>query len=147
MAQFEKGVSGNPNGRPKGVVDKRTRLSGLLESHAEALVQKAVDLALKGDSQALRLCIERLIPRPKDETVSIPMEGPFPTNTEGLLQFSQKIMEIMTNGTTTPQEALTLMAIVENIRKLIETSDLSQRLEAIETILKGRKPNETRKIL
>jgi hypothetical protein len=147
MARFEKGESGNPNGRPKGIVDKRTRLSGLLDSHAEALVKKAVDLALAGDSHALRLCIERLIPRPKDETVTIPMEGPFFTNMEGLIQFSQKIMEIMTTGATTPQEALTLMAIVENMRKLIETSDLSQRLEAIETILKGRKPNETRKVL
>lgn len=67
---FKKGISGNIQGRPKGIVDKRIELRSLLVPHAEALVNKAVELALAGDSNALRLCIDRLIPKAKDELPS-----------------------------------------------------------------------------
>lgn len=59
---FQRGKSGNPAGRPKGSKDKRTELRALLEPHAPALVQKAVEQALDGDTAALKLCLDRLIP-------------------------------------------------------------------------------------
>ena len=60
--KFEKGKSGNPKGKPKGAKDKRTELRALLEPHAPALIQKAVDMALAGDTVALKLCLDRIIP-------------------------------------------------------------------------------------
>jgi len=63
MAGFQKGRSGNPAGKPKGALNKRPPLTKLLEPHADALVAKMLELALAGDPVALRLCIERLIPR------------------------------------------------------------------------------------
>ncbi|PJD94135.1 MAG: hypothetical protein CK424_00855 [Legionella sp.] len=63
MAGFQKGKSGNPAGKPKGALNKRPLLTKLLEPHAEALVAKMLELALAGDPVALRLCIERLIPK------------------------------------------------------------------------------------
>lgn len=63
MSKYQKGVSGNPSGRPRGALNKRTQLAQLMETHAEALVNKTIDLALSGDTIALRLCIERLIPK------------------------------------------------------------------------------------
>ncbi len=60
---FKQGCSGNPHGRPKGALSKRTQLSKLLEPRAVELVEKMIELALDGDVQALRLCIERLIPK------------------------------------------------------------------------------------
>lgn len=63
--KFQPGTSGNPSGRPKGAVNKQTRYSNLLESHAEQLINKVVELALEGDPNALRLCIERLLPKAK----------------------------------------------------------------------------------
>jgi len=63
MAGFQKGKSGKPAGKPKGALNKRPPLSKLLEPHAEALVAKMLELALAGDPVALRLCIERLIPK------------------------------------------------------------------------------------
>ena len=54
--RFPKGVSGNPNGRPKGARNKATNMAeALLEGQAKALVQKAVSMALKGNTTALRL--------------------------------------------------------------------------------------------
>lgn len=59
---FKKGQSGNPKGRPAGTKDKRRELRALLEPHAPALIEKAVQMALKGDTTALRLCLDRLLP-------------------------------------------------------------------------------------
>ena len=42
----------------------------LLDGEAEALTRKAVDLALEGDTTALRLCLERIAPPQRDAHVS-----------------------------------------------------------------------------
>jgi len=59
---FQKGQSGNPSGRPKGAKDKRTELRELLQPHAPALIEKAVEMALDGDTTALKMCLDRIIP-------------------------------------------------------------------------------------
>ena len=56
MPEFRRGKSGNPAGRPPGRPDKRVALRKLLEPHAPALVAKVAELALQGDTAALRLC-------------------------------------------------------------------------------------------
>lgn len=56
--QFKSGISGNPAGRPKGARNKATLAAqALLDGQTGAITQKAVDLALYGDSAALRLLI------------------------------------------------------------------------------------------
>ena len=68
---FEPGVSGNPNGRPRGSRNKTTlALESLLDGQATALTQKAIDLALAGDMAALRLCLDRILPPRKDRPVT-----------------------------------------------------------------------------
>jgi hypothetical protein len=68
--RFQKGISGNPKGRPKGARNKTTTMAeALLEGQAEALVQKVVSMALKGNTTAMRLCLERLIPPKREPTV------------------------------------------------------------------------------
>jgi hypothetical protein len=71
MAKFQKGKSGNPAGRPKGILDRRAALNGFLMLHAESLIEKVVTLALSGDTQALRLCLDRLIPKLPNENINI----------------------------------------------------------------------------
>lgn len=71
MSQFQPGQSGNPTGRPAGASNKRTQLIKLLEPHAEELINKLVEMAKQGDANAMRLCIERLIPKRKSESQMI----------------------------------------------------------------------------
>jgi hypothetical protein len=61
---FEKGRLGNPLGRWVSCRNKTTIAAAVfLAGEAEALFRKAVKLVLVGDPTALRLCIERILPR------------------------------------------------------------------------------------
>jgi hypothetical protein len=73
-ARFRKGQSGNPSGRPRGARNKATlAVEALLDGEAEALTRKAIERALEGDTTALRLCLDRLLPPRKDRLVSFAM--------------------------------------------------------------------------
>src|ERR1051325_4461056 len=68
---FRKGRSGKPAGRPPGSRNRATiAAEALLEGEAQALTRKAIELALEGDTTALRLCLERIVPQRKSRTVA-----------------------------------------------------------------------------
>ena len=128
MSKFRPGQSGNPNGRPPHIADKRATLRSLLEPHAPALVQKAIDLALAGDSVAIRLCLDRLIPvlKPKDAPVRLP------TLTGTLVQHGQAVLDALTTGKLTPDEASTVIQTVSAQARIIEIEELEKRVAALE---------------
>ena len=75
MARFQKGQSGNPAGRPKGIIDKRALLKKFIEPYNEDLVIKAVNLALNGNEQMLRLLLSRVLPAtPREEIIPIDID-------------------------------------------------------------------------
>ena len=131
---FRKGQSGNPKGRPKGIADKRTRYRALLAPHAEALTEKAVELALAGDTTALRLCLERLVPaiRPKDEAVifELPPEA-------SLTEAGRAILQAAAQGTITPQQAQHLLGALASQARIAEVDELTRRIEALEQATGG----------
>jgi predicted ThiF/HesA family dinucleotide-utilizing enzyme len=56
----------NPNGRPKGSMNKFTALSReLMSIKGPEIVQKVVDMALEGDRTCLKMCMDRIIPTTK----------------------------------------------------------------------------------
>src|SRR3954462_15113406 len=64
---------GNP-GRPAGARNRATLAPlALLEGEAEALTRRCVELALAGDTTALRLCLERLLPRGRAVRPQLPL--------------------------------------------------------------------------
>lgn len=70
--RFARGTGGNPAGRPPGSRNRSTAaMEALLEEDCEQLIQKAKQLAMKGNVYALRLCIERLLPPRKDRTIEL----------------------------------------------------------------------------
>lgn len=137
MAKFKAGASGNPAGRPKGVKDRRVALRELLEPHAEKLVQKVVDLAMAGDVQAMRICIDRIIPPIREDRMSIKL--PVIADVAGCAAAQAKIMEAVAEGELLPGEGEALAGLVDHQRRALETHDLAKRLEAIEQQLsKGK---------
>jgi hypothetical protein len=128
VARFEKGQSGNPAGKPKGAKDKRTELRSLLQPHAEDLVAKVVALAKSGDTTALRICIDRLIPpaKAKDGPVDVgPLAG-------SLADQGRLVLGAVSDGRLTPDEAATLMQAISVQARIVETDELEARIAALE---------------
>lgn len=134
--KFKPGQSGNPSGRPKGVKDRRVALRELFDPHAPKLIEMAVGLALAGDTQALRICIDRVVPPAKDEPLNVAL--PAIATAEDCAKAQGQIIALVACGDLLPTAAERLAGLVEQQRRALETSDLAQRLDAIEEQLKGR---------
>ena len=128
---FVKGQSGNPNGRPEGSRNRATILAQvLLDGQAEELIQKCVQMALDGDSTAMRLCIERLVPPRKDRPVNLDL--PQMECVEDTIKAMAVISSGVADGELTPSEGQVLSGMVENYRKAIETTELEERISNLE---------------
>lgn len=138
MSKFLEGQSGNPQGRPVGIPDRRTKLRALLHPHAEELVKKAVELALGGDVNALRLCIDRLIPKVKDESINTILPNSNLSNSNALIENNSAVLQAIAEGELTPEQGKVLTSILEIQQKMILNNDVVQRLDAIEKVLKSR---------
>jgi hypothetical protein len=138
---YRPGQSGNPNGKVKGTKNKRSQLAKLLEPHANELINKAVEMAKNGDSNSLRLCIERLIPKAKNETVNITPPNGSLTEPKALLEFGAEILRAVSNQELTPEQGKIISDIIESQRRNIEISNLFERVIEIENTLKNRTNN------
>jgi hypothetical protein len=128
---FEKGRSGNPEGRPAGTLNKATRAAqALLDGEAEALTRKAVEMALAGNPVALRLCLERLVPPRKERPVDVNL--PAVGSVADLAQVTAALIDAAARGELTPGEAQALGGLVEAHRKAMETVELERRICALE---------------
>lgn len=103
---FKAGQSGNPNGRPRGVIDKRSKFRALLEAHAEAIIGKLVESAKEGDPTALKLCVERLLPRAKpDAGIEFPLPEGRIDSADNMLQIVNDLTQAVASGAMTMEEA------------------------------------------
>lgn len=128
---FKKGQSANPDGRPKGARNKATlAVEVLLDGEAEGLTRQAVKMALKGDTTALRLCLERICPPRKDRPVVFKM--PNTGTPAGLVKGMAAIVSAVAVGELTPGEGQALAALLEIQRKVIESESLEGRVAALE---------------
>ena len=125
---YRKGESGNPEGRPPGIRDRRLAMRDLLVPHADALVAKAVELALNGDSAALRICIDRLIPaaKAKDDPVSLP------PMTGSLADKGRIVIEALGAEQLSPEEAGTILQALATQARIVEGDELEKRIAALE---------------
>lgn len=128
---FKKGQSGNPAGRPKGSRNAATMAAeALLDGEADKLSRKAVDLALEGDIQALRLCLERIVPPRKSRPVSIdlpPLEIP-----ADILKALACVTTAVGAGDLTPEEGQAVASLLEQTRRAQEVIQLDERLRTLE---------------
>src|SRR6516225_8907602 len=124
---FQKGQSGNPRGRPAGSRNNATlACEALLEGQAEALTQKAVAMALAGDTVALKICIDRIFPPRKDRPVAFPLP---PINTaRDAADVMSSIMNAVATGQLTPADAAELSKVVACTVKSFEAAEFAKNL-------------------
>lgn len=130
--RFEKGTSGNPNGRPKGSRNRSTLAAeALLDGEAEALTRMVIELALNGDLGAVRLCLERLIPARRSRVIQFDL--PETSTVEDVVIAYDAVITAMADGEISPDEAATVAGVLESKRKAIETVELAEELNAMKS--------------
>jgi hypothetical protein len=118
-------------GRPKGARNKATQaVLALLEGEAEALSRKAVEMALAGDSVALRLCLDRIAPPRKDIPVQFAM--PKMTCVRDAAEAAGAVLQAVSLGDLTPTEGAQVMGLVDSYRRTLEVTELEARVAALE---------------
>ncbi len=123
-------TSGN-SGRPKGSRNKKTQaIESLLEGQAEALTQTAISKALDGDSMALRLCMERIAPAPKDNPVLFAL--PQIINASDASKAAGNVLTAVSEGNLTPIEATRVMGLIDSYRRTLELTEIENRLKVLE---------------
>jgi hypothetical protein len=121
---------GNP-GRPKGSRNKTTlALEALLDGEAEALTRKAIEMALDGDTTAMRLVMDRIMPPRKDRPVMFSM--PKLETAGDAVKAMAALAEAVANGDITPGEAGELSKLVDGFTKAVELHEIQQRLDKLE---------------
>ena len=121
---------GNP-GRPKGSRNKQVlAVENLLEGEAERLTRKAIDLALEGDTTAMRLCMERILPPRKDRAVEFDL--PPVSNAGEAAKAAQAVLQATSDGELTPIEAGTVLTLIKGYTRVLELAELEGRVKALE---------------
>lgn len=130
---FKKGDRGNPNGRPKGIVDKRVKYAQLLNSHAEELIEIAVQKAKDGDALMMKMVLGRVLPgKPRDNFVSNDiMKGT-------VEEQSANVVKALNDNKLTPLEAKDLMNVIKTKQEIAELSDIKQQIDELKSMIGGQ---------
>jgi hypothetical protein len=131
MAQFKKGASGNPAGRPRKS-DKTETIRATNLKHVPELLENLRLLAVAGDVQAARLFLDRCLPalKPTDVVVSLKIDFDLP-----LAEQSKAVLAACFSGQITPSQCQSMINAIGGHSKIIEASELLERLERIEQSL------------
>ena len=128
---FEKGQSGNPAGRPPEMGKRATQaMQALLDGEAQALTRKAVELALDGNTMALRMCLDRIGPPRRERAV--PLKLPPVRDAADLAGTMTAIITAAGEGAISPDEGGRLARLVEIFLRAVETRDFERRLKVLE---------------
>ena len=128
---FQKGHSGNPQGRPPGARTAATMMAEqLLDGEAETITRKAIELAKQGDLTALRLCLERIVPPRRERPVSFTL--PEINSVDRAPEAMAAITTAVANGELTPAEAAELSRVIDGYVKTLETTEIERRLRVLE---------------
>jgi hypothetical protein len=132
------GQSGNPSGRPRG--SRHTALVALDaigEAGAKQVLQAVVNAASGGDMRAADILLRRVWPERKGRAVALDL--PKTDTAEGVMQAQARIVQAVSEGNLSADEAHAISAVLEGMRKSIESHDLEARIAVLEA-KQGAKP-------
>ena len=128
---FRRGESGNPFGRPKGSLNKATRLAqALIDDNAEELTQSYLTEASKGDAKAIRWMLDRVIPPKREERMCV--ELPKLEAAGDLPGFMTALVMAMRNGEITSSQLETALKLVAIAERVFRQGDVERRVVELE---------------
>jgi hypothetical protein len=135
--RWQKGQSGNPAGRPAGSRNKASlAVENIFSDEADRLSRKCIKLAMKGNIQALKLCIERICPVRKDVPINVQL--PRVQSVEDATKLTTSLLEKVATGELTPSQGELLSRMIEKHVRVMQLTDLEARLQQLEERIETR---------
>lgn len=109
----------------------------IIDAAAPEVMERCIEMAKDGDQVALRLVIERVLPK-----VGRVVEDELPEVAKragDLATGLQNVIRLAAEGRISLEEAKDFARLIELQRRAVETEELSVRLESLERILEGRR--------
>ena len=124
-SKFEKGKSGNPAGRPKNT--NTTIFRNKLIEATPGIINRLIEMALEGDSMAIKAVLDRVCPslKPQAMAISLPVKST-------LAEQGGAIIKATMAGQIPPDIGSQLITALANQSKIVEIDDLTKRLEVLE---------------
>lgn len=121
--------SPNPSGRPKGIVDKRMKVTQVLMDDAVAIARVVIDAALAGDVQAAGLVLARVAPvlRAQHPTVEFDFDATAPVTRQ-----VEQVLQAIAGGKVAPDVAKQIIEAIGALSAVRAVEELEKRLEALE---------------
>jgi hypothetical protein len=136
--QFQKGQSGNPAGRPRGARNKATlMLEQLLDDEAEAISRAAIEKAKAGDPTAMRVCMDRLLPKRRERTVEFALP-PLASVADACAAVGA-VAAALAEGEITPGEAANVMKVIDGYAQTLGLALMDERISRLEQTKEARK--------
>jgi hypothetical protein len=128
-------------GRPKGSRNKRSALAQeILDQYSDSLIKKCIAQGLAGDTRALGLCMERILPALREPGVRLKL--PKLNHLDDVNLAKQRVLQAIATGNITPVEGETIASILENYGKTIEGQEMEERISQLEKQLREQKQRE-----
>lgn len=123
------GPSPNPAGRPKGVLDKRQKVSEALRDDAPAVARVVIEAALAGDMTACGLVLSRIAPtlRAQLETVQFEFDPSLP-----IARQVEQVLAAVAAGQVPPDIGQTIIASIGTLSSVRKDEELEQRIIQLE---------------
>jgi hypothetical protein len=129
MGRWAKGQSGNPKGRPPGIIDKRTKVTQALFDDAPAVARVVIDAALDGDVQAAALVLSRVAPPIKSQAERVQFE----LNKDApLSDQASQILQAVADGKVDPETGRVLLTCVQAVAGIRAFEELEHRIIVLE---------------
>lgn len=130
--KFQKGKTGNPNGRPKGSRNKTTMMvQALFDGDAEKIYQIVHKLAIEDEFwPALKASLDRVLPPLKSTPLAFEMP---PLKTlDDLVKGHREVIDAFARGDITADDARVFDSLLSGARDAMATADLAERVATLE---------------
>jgi hypothetical protein len=136
--RFKRGQSGNPHGRPRGSRNHSyLNLHQIILDDAEAIIGKIVVAALNGDMAAGKMLIDRILPKRTCRPL-LGLNLPAISTAADACCALAAITHAAVDGVISTSEAADLSQVVENFRKIRETTDLEIEVRSLKERLQSQ---------
>jgi hypothetical protein len=122
-------------GRPKGIT-RAEAAAAFLEPHAQQALTKALEFALAGDAQHMKLILERVCPVPRAEAERVVVPGL--AEAASVSDKARAVVNAVASGAITAESGRSVLQMLDLLSRAVKLDDLERRMQAIEQGKKQR---------